>query len=368
MNVLKTRKLSLLITMVISALILVSGCKNHGPIVQEVKLNSIRVTLLSDSGSPENPILIGADGISVKLKVEGINTKGEVVPDYSARLFFKHPQAHLGLEGFVEEDIVNGDEIEFTLNRALGEIRILVEDKETLVVGSSDILYFPMPTLTTVQRPLGDHGLSPWRDTFMHVGLGDLIVTSVEGDGFYVTDMAATEYNHIYVYTHGNPYADRGDILHYVSGTLSEYYGLTELSFPDYDIKCNHHPLPEPIALTATMLSDNTYMEKLECAIVSVTGLEVYDVDEAQLMEYSQWQGKADDGARITMITKKALPGFNPLDYEGDSKNKFDKVVGILRYHSAPKWTLVPRDECDVWGIVERPERCDEPQLESNCK
>lgn len=348
--------------------VLVTSCRDYGPVEIGNDLTSLRLTLLSEPGSPESPLKLSADGVEISLKVEAVDASGQTVEDFTGKLTFRTSHGFLGRNGWVEEKVSSGDTVSFTLARGVGQLRIMAEDKETMIVGASDPIYLPEPTLATIQTPVGDIDASPWREHFMRIKTGTIVVTHVAGDGFYATDVDGTSYNHVYVYTHGNPECDRGDVLHFLAGTVSEFFGLTELSFPDYMVRCNFHQLPPAVALTGAMLSDEVQMEMLEAALVSVSDLKVYQVNEFDYYSYGQWIGKSSEGYMITVATSGVLPGFDPRAFS-QSGGQFSKLVGILRQHYAadPEWILVPRNECDAWGLGERPEYCDQNPPISNC-
>jgi hypothetical protein len=112
-----------------------------------------------------------------------------------------------------------------------------------------------------------------------------LIVTRVASDGFYVTDVNATEmangYNSIFAFNFSTPAGMRVcDRVTYLSGTVSEFFGFTELSFPSFDLDYvieGKQPceVPTPPVLDATTISSPTAMEKLESSLVRLEGYHV---------------------------------------------------------------------------------------------
>ncbi|NUP09378.1 MAG: hypothetical protein HOW73_25270 [Polyangiaceae bacterium] len=88
--------------------------------------------------------------------------------------------------------------------------------------------------------------------------------------------------NHLFVFTFSTPGGLRPcDRMTYLSGTLSEFFGFTELNFPSYDVdplfegeedKCK---IPEPLVLSAARIGNPAAMEGLESALVRVKGYHV---------------------------------------------------------------------------------------------
>ncbi len=347
------------------------GCFDTGVIEKDKGLTSLKVTILSETGSVDAP-LDGSQEIPVEFRVEALDEEGDPIEDYQGRLHLKALNGFLSRTGEVDVDAANGDELTVPLMRGFNQVRLYAEDLDELVVGVSEPIYLPKPTLATLQTPAGDIEASAWDKHFMHVEDGLMVVTHATLSGFFATDVLDEEFNHIYVYTHNVPYVDRGDVVSFVSGTISEFFGLTELSFPDYGIACNHYPLPEPVELSPNQLADKDFMEKLEGGLVAVNNMKVNFVTEKTFFTYGQWTGKIG-GAAIVVLSREALPTFNPLEERGVT---FTRMVGNLRHHwsadsGVPKpnseYIIVPRDACDVWGYGERPEYCDEEAPATNC-
>ncbi len=340
------------------------GCEKSADMEALEGLTSLRITLESEAGSTESPLEFG-DMLAVRLKVEALDHTGSPMPEYKGRVKFQARPGFLGRNGWEEFDVAHGQHVDLSLYSGFGDVRILAEDMDELVVGVAEPIHLEPPTLETAQRPKGDIDTTPWDGSYMRVETGRIVVTHATIDGFYATDIQGTEYNHIYVYTHSTPAVDRGDVLSYVGGSVSEFYGLTEISFPDYKVLCNYYTPPEPVPVTAVMLADRKSMEKLESGLVSVENVTVGGIDEYSYANYGQWVGRAGDKGEITVIIQEALPEFDPYTYKG----AIEKIVGNLRQHwsADPEWILVPRDECDVWGVGERPETCDRAMPETTC-
>ena len=351
------------------------ACADTGTIEPAEGLTSLRLTLEGEAGAPGKRLDI-SDGLPVALKVEALDEQGRVIPDYEGELVFRAHPGYLSPNGHHEKSVRGGETVNLTLKRGFGRLRIRAEDKDRLVVGVSRTLYLPEPTLALLQIPAEiesgmediylDH--SPWVNTYVQVTAGRMVVTNTTADGFYASDIEQPEFGHIYAYTYGVPSVDRGDVLSMISGIVKEFYGLTELSFPDYDILCSFHPLPEPVELTREIITDDRLMEAHESALVSVRGIKSWKVDSRQYFEYGQWAGMTEDQAVITILSRAALPDFDPRQFKAEG-GRFERIVGNLRQHYSadPEWIVVLRDECDVWGYGDRPGYCDDLMPESSC-
>ncbi|MFO0662048.1 MAG: hypothetical protein U0165_19780 [Polyangiaceae bacterium] len=160
--------------------------------------------------------------------------------------------------------------------------------------GISPVIAYQLPTVAEVQglgptTPFSEEGVSI--DT-SSPGT-NVIVTRVSSSGFYVSDVTATtsgqlttvttkDWGHLYIFNFGPPDNLRVcDRLNLLSGTMSERFGETQMSFPSWDAhfwdfrevdKGGDGPclVPEPIVLDKTKIADATYMEKIEGALVRI--------------------------------------------------------------------------------------------------
>jgi hypothetical protein len=126
-----------------------------------------------------------------------------------------------------------------------------------------------------------------------------VIVNRVSSGGFYVTDVdvvtddkgnqvaKARDYGSLYVFNFGPPDGlNTCDRLTYLSGTMDEFFGYTEMNFPSFNV----HPwdfrskdkggdgpclIPEPTELTGLQLSTDSVIEKVEAGLVRVRGAKV---------------------------------------------------------------------------------------------
>jgi len=158
------------------------------------------------------------------------------------------------------------------------------EEGGTFGAGTSNPVFYELPSVQDVQ---GEGATTPYPYESITVntsGEHRLIVTRYAKDGFYVTDLSgqATGYNSLYVFTFSTPSNIRPcDRMTYLTGTISEFFGFTELNFPSYDIDpifVGHEKeceIPEPPVLDADTIVSSVEMEKLEAALVRLEGFHV---------------------------------------------------------------------------------------------
>jgi len=143
------------------------------------------------------------------------------------------------------------------------EVR-LTRKEGTWATGISDLVYFAQPRLRNVQWDpwLPKNDMSSLTGRFVDVdcragdpagpfndGHGQLLVTGIFNEGFYVTDLAdmGTAYNHLYAYSYSYPEnLEIGDRLDRLAGISQDFSGATQISFPTYFRALDEHHDPTP--------------------------------------------------------------------------------------------------------------------------
>ena len=151
----------------------------------------------------------------------------------------------------------------------------------TFAAGVSTTVHYALPRVQDVQ---GTGSTTPYAFESISVntsGQHELIVTRISKDGFYVTDLSGQDdgFNHLFAFSFSTPrnlrVCDRVTLL---SGTVSEFFGFTELNFPSYEVdalfegeedKCK---VPEPFVLEAATITNPATMESLESGLVRIEG------------------------------------------------------------------------------------------------
>jgi hypothetical protein len=139
----------------------------------------------------------------------------------------------------------------------------------TYSTGVAGPMHMVNPNLADINR--SDSLISsPFDKEFIEVRSGQMIVTAIRVDGFYITDICplstdaggpsesdprcsaeeraqVPEFNHLYVFNFSRPddlFA--GDRLISVAGPMTEFVGLTEMGFPLWQVDYSHRTITSP--------------------------------------------------------------------------------------------------------------------------
>ena len=157
------------------------------------------------------------------------------------------------------------------------------EDVGTFAAGISPPVPYELPRISDIQG-LGSTTPFPYEAIEINTDRPKpLVVTRVASDGFYVTDLSeqSTGYNHIFAFSFSTPPGMRVcDRVTFLTGTVVEFFGFTELSFPSFVVS---YPIegedacevPEPALLDDPTIGDTDAMEKLESGLVRIEGFRV---------------------------------------------------------------------------------------------
>jgi hypothetical protein len=203
---------------------------------------------------------------------------------------------------------------------------------------------------------------------------GRMVVTGVYSQGYTVSDVQCEDaagtppcvtgdYDHLYIYSYSRPEDDQGRLLRAgsvidrITGGISEFNGLTEVSFPEgYVSDTTLYPeiVPEPIVIQPEWLNTRIEMERYESALVAIDDATLCPLDD-DWDTYSQWKLDVGNGCNydaINVISKGQVPDFDPLTYvsahEGET---MPRVVGTLRpinIGSFNVWLVYPRSIDDI--------------------
>lgn len=274
------------------------------------------------------------------------------------------------------------------------------EDTGTFAAGISQPIAYELPRINDIQ---GDGATTPFPYEAVEINTNrpkPLVVTRVASDGFYVTDLSeqANGYNHIFAFNFSTPPGMRVcDRVTFLSGTVVEFFGFTELSFPSYKLD---YPIegqsacevPEPALLDAGVIADAVGMEKLESGLVRIEGFKVAtkfgpkpvvnlipDVDHSNCdlngdgqvdfqdptesacsdncsadPECTEWTSfsargnyKVSKNGTMIQINTGTASSFDPTGHKGEV---LDAVTGTLRNFSGGSlnWTIEARCQDDL--------------------
>jgi hypothetical protein len=248
------------------------------------------------------------------------------------------------------------------LPAAFGPTSIWLDDPVSHATGASPTIYFHDPLITDVQTPTDLTAAnatfcSPFNGKYINVthatGSGQLVVSSVFGDAFAVTDTGATAFNSMYIYSFGQPPDDivTGRIINSLSGNVSKFVGFTELNFPLFDA-ADDQPLgtvPQPVVVSQSSIAnqDNIGLLKYDASVVQLTGT-ICDPNPPNPTNDSDIQGIIDQWEKFDTfildgdgtcdsfnnfaieLPAKVLGSFDPLQ----AKTKTATVVGMLHNSS----------------------------------
>jgi hypothetical protein len=157
------------------------------------------------------------------------------------------------------------------------------ETPGTGIAGVSETLWFDTPTIAQVQGPGRD---SPYVGQSIMVTRGTDIVTRISTDGMFVTDIAdTTGFNtSIFLYNFETPDNMRVcDRLTQFTGNLGDFYGFTEVDFPDWQSSwwdpraAPTCPVPAAHTLAPAEILDPAQMQKWESALVRIENVAMSD-------------------------------------------------------------------------------------------
>jgi hypothetical protein len=274
------------------------------------------------------------------------------------------------------------------------------EETGTFAAGISPPVPYELPRIRDIQ---GDGATTPFPYEAIQVSTDrpmPLVVTRVASDGFYVTDLSdqSVGYNHIFAFSFSTPPRMRVcDRVTFLSGTVVEFFGFTELSFPsfklDYSIEgVDDCEVPPPAVLEDVMIGDSGVMERLESGLVRIEGFQIGthfgpkpvvnllpDEDHSNCdlngdgqvdfesategpcadncaadLECTEWTSysargnyKVYRGGTMIQINTGTAAGFDPTGHKGEV---LDAVTGTLRNFSGGSlnWTIETRCEDDL--------------------
>ena len=129
------------------------------------------------------------------------------------------------------------------------------------------------------------------------VTLSGLVATSVRTNGFTAQDPSLSAWGGIFVYTGSAPSTVAGDVVT-VTGTVSEYYGLTELTSPTIEITGSAAvPAHIELASACDVATGSSAGEELESMLVAMGSVTVTDSNPDSPSDFGEFQ--VDDCLRI---------------------------------------------------------------------
>jgi len=273
-----------------------AGCIDQRSSPTEGLVTTLELQLLApQAGSPEAPNTVREATFNLLAKGDD---GGPYPGDATVDIYISYGGVRTGTEvqcgaksdAPIESLTVRGrlDNHEITLPVAYGTTALWAVERGSHVVGASQPIYFPNPTIPNIQTPPDEAApnatfCTNFEKKFVRVdhatGSGELLVDSVFGNAITITDTGATDYRSLYLFTFGRPSSRLvpGRRVHFFTGNISKFIGFTEVNFPciEADLESEPDPskLPPPIPLTvAERSSGSPKLLKAVSSVVEVTG------------------------------------------------------------------------------------------------
>ena len=339
-------------------------------------------------GTYENR-LEAQETFELTVNVSALDYDGEIIKDYNGtadiELQFGKLNSNKRIEfksGTVENFTV---EMKYSVDKERIVVHELTVDEEnstksstvykrTGKLGVSPEIFIEPATISEIQsNNSGSKGYdSKYNGRNITLRGKEMVVIAVLEGGFYLKEVGVDDYSSIYLYTYSTPYVDDpsvgytlpiGSVIEEANGSVYEFFGFTEMSFPTFKPKyvekngkttilVDTSLVPEPYDVT-DILNSSDEMEKKEALIVSVKNayVEWFNENDDSFVEYGQFPVTTESGANIMVTTLYTAPSFDPVgERDRETKKRFN-FTGILKQHTSARpsnWILVPRDSNDV--------------------
>jgi hypothetical protein len=355
-------------------LVTAAGCVEHKGLLRPGEVASLDVQLIDPRpdalGSPAAPVAVKQATFNVVAR----DGSGAVVArDLDVDIFISFGGIKTGAASACGADVGGNVPIETArlsggmlmqhtvqLPVAFGSTSVWIDERQSGATGASPTIYFRNALIPEVQRPpdltaTNATFCSPFNNKFLIIDHaspgGQLVVTSVFGDAFSVTDTGASAFNSMYVYAFGKPptYIVEGRVITSVSGNYSKFVGFTELNFPLFlaDQTGPLAPLPPPVELSPADVGNEPKMLSADASVVRYTGTicnplppnPTHDTNVQKTIDswnkYNQFvldnNDSCDAFTNIAVeMPSKVLGSFDPLQHVGETAT----FVGMLQNHS----------------------------------
>jgi hypothetical protein len=368
-----------------------SGCVEDAPGISGTQ--SLRVELISPSnpGSLEMRLPDGAR--QVQVNISALDRSGQLDPSVTADLnvfvqFLGSMTPPLGAPAPLSRARMTNGRAVATVNLppVYGPTVIWVEDTigrtATFATGTSPRLWYREPTIADISTPSDEGSVaalasSPLElkqvrvQTSRYGASGRLIVTSVYSQGYTVSDVNCSDaagtppcttgnYDHVTVFTFSSPRDERGaeirvgQVIPGFTGGVSEFNGLTEMSFPQTFAnpgapEVTPARLPQPKVLQPAWFSSNIEFERVESSPIAVLGGKICPLDN-DYVRFKQWKldvGNGCSGDVINVVTA----GVVDFDPATKVNTTITRIVGALRpinIGTFNVWIIYPRSNQDI--------------------
>jgi len=254
------------------------------------KLFTFEVNITTNNfGSAEVPLPFTRQPIPMTIDIRAIDEEGQLADWFNEVVNLRiAPRGNFPTAQKTEVQLVNGvaSGVAVEVEKVHSTAAIWVEHLGTddhpgsYATGLSQTITTRNPTLRNVQEvDPGKYVTSTLRGNFVNVDLENRIavVTGVMSDGYYITDTTEPgfAYSSIFVYSHNYPDLQAGTRITKLSGSIEEFYGFTELSYPTWREAAELVAVPDPVLITADLVDNDDAMEQYEGALVEVDNVTI---------------------------------------------------------------------------------------------
>lgn len=382
----------ILTILLISASFFLSSCLGvkGNPKPENIGFAAYKVEFAGDfnPGTYENR-LEAQDTIEFAVNVSAIDYEGKVIDNYTGVAEVGLQFGKLSSQKRIEFTDGVAENFAVDMKYAVDKERVVVHElvvdeekssdlstvyKQTGKLGVSPMIFIEPATISEVQgNNSGSKGYdSKYNGRNITLKGKEMVVIAVLEGGFYLKEVGVDDYSSIYLYTYSTPYVDDpsvgytlpvGSIIEEANGSVYEFFGFTEMSFPTFKpkyvekngkqtIHIDKSLVPEPYDVT-DVLSSSDEMEKKEALIITVKNARVewFNENDDSFIRYGQFPVTVESGANIMVTTLYTAPSFDPLGERDRESGKRFNFTGVLKQHTSARpsnWILVPRDSDDI--------------------
>ena len=358
-----------------------SGCVERRALPE--RLSSFRVNTTSDRGSKDAPLPFPESPLPIDVTIVALSNKGRKLTDFDGEVavFATPGRAHDDRFALVRVPMSGGEgTATLYLSAIYGRTHVCAEDRyrgpeSTFAVGCSPTFYVDMPTIPQMQIT-EDVTTSPLTGSFIEIRRGDVMVTGVFAEGFFVQDLSAPPdpahpgtWGGLFVYSFSFPEGlSMGDRVSSIIGTVQEFTGTTQLVFPSWtkaEVPKRIEDLPEPVEITTEMCAasgvgnngllcgqeDNLDLESLESSVVQVkrvrTPTRWVDCDfdkDGDVPNYDPNCGEGDMATVCREIACKAECNTDPTCSELSGYRTYGQWAVTLDEGMGPKINVLTRE------------------------
>lgn len=168
------------------------------------------------------------------------------------------------------------------------------------------------------------------------------VVTAINrGSGYYIGDVDGGPWSGLYVF-HGNTsnQVELGDLVD-LTGTVNEYYNLTELSsVTNLDIISRNNPIPITPISTADLPYNNNTSEPYEGVLVRFNEVQI----RSAIDDYGQFRISDSSGVQAMVDDILYVPQASSIVVN----DWWHQIQGVVDYHSIAGYKILPRNANDM--------------------